>query len=148
MRRSIVDILNQMPEQHRFLRGMVSWIGGRQVPYVYNRQARYAGATGYPLKKMIRFSVDAITSFSIIPLRFAMWLGFIASLIAFMLLLYAIVGKIGGHNVPGWTSSVVIVSFFSGVQLLVLGVMGEYLGRSVEMVVLYSRNLERIHMSY
>lgn len=132
MTRRVVDILNAMPERHRFLRGMVSWIGGRQKAYSYERRSRFAGSTGYPLKKMLRFAVDAITSFSIVPLRIATWVGAATSLAAFLIFAYAIYVKLTGLTVPGWTSSLASTALFSGVQLLVLGVIGEYLGRLVD----------------
>jgi len=132
MTRQVVDILNLMPERHRFLRGMVSWIGGRQVALDYERQARFAGSSKYPLGKMVRFAVDAITSFSIKPLRLAVWLGASVSLLAFMLLFYAVFRWITGDVVPGWASSLISTSLFAGTQLLVLGIFGEYLGRVVE----------------
>lgn len=112
MTRRVVDILNEMPERHRFLRGMVSWIGGRQAPYLYERQSRFAGKTGYPFKKMLRFAFDAITSFSIVPLRLATWLGVATSLLAFTTLLYAMYAKLSGQSVPGWTSSLVSTALF------------------------------------
>jgi dolichol-phosphate mannosyltransferase len=132
MTRRVVDILNQMPERHRFLRGMVSWIGGRQVAFEYERQARFAGTSKYPLRKMLRFAVDAVTSFSTKPLRIAVWLGLIVSILALLLLVYATLCWITGKVVPGWTSSLVSNTFFAGIQLLILGIMGEYLGRMVE----------------
>jgi dolichol-phosphate mannosyltransferase len=132
MTRRVVDILNHMPERHRFLRGMVSWIGGNQVALKYERQARFAGSSKYPLRKMVRFAVDAVTSFSVKPLRVAVWLGLIVSTLAFGLLVYATVCWATGKVVPGWTSSLVSSTFFSGIQILILGIMGEYLGRMVE----------------
>lgn len=132
MTRKVVDILNAMPERHRFLRGMVSWIGGKQVPLVYERQARFAGASKYPLRKMVRFATDAVTSFSTKPLRLAVWLGVAVSTLAFLLLFYAVYAWATGHVVPGWASSTVANALFAGTQLLVLGIIGEYLGRVVE----------------
>jgi dolichol-phosphate mannosyltransferase len=132
MSRRVVDVLNQMPERHRFLRGMVSWIGGKQVPLDYERQARFAGISKYPLRKMLHFAVDAVTSFSIKPLRIAVWLGLIVSTLAFVLLFYATLCWTTGKVVPGWTSALVSNAFFAGIQLLILGIIGEYLGRMVE----------------
>jgi polyisoprenyl-phosphate glycosyltransferase len=134
MSRRIVDILNAMPERHRFLRGMVSWIGGRQTAFPYTRDARFAGTTKYPLRKMMSLAIDALTSFSTKPLRAAVWLGLVSSLFAFAILLYAVGQWALGNAVPGWASSVVAISFFSGTQLFVMGVFGEYLGRVVQEV--------------
>ncbi len=132
MSRNVVDILNTMPERHRFLRGMVTWIGGKQVPLVYERHARFAGSSKYPLRKMLQLAVDAITSFSTKPLRLAVWLGVATSTLAFLLLFYAIFRWMTGDVVPGWASSLVASTLFAGTQLLVLGIIGEYLGRLVE----------------
>lgn len=131
MSRRVVDILVSMPEHDRFLRGMVSWIGGRQVALPYERHARYAGATKYPLSKMIRFATDAVTSFSAVPLRLSMWLGLVAAAIAVLLLVMTVVQWMMSNVVPGWSSLMVAVSGFAAVQLIVLGVIGEYLGRLV-----------------
>lgn len=132
MRRRVVDMLLAMPERERFLRGMVSWIGGRQVPVDYARDPRHAGQTKYSLGKMLRFGTDAVTSFSIAPLRFAVWLGLTIAGLAMLLLVYSIWRWLSGDVVTGWTSIVTAIALFSGVQLLVLGIMGEYLGRLVQ----------------
>jgi polyisoprenyl-phosphate glycosyltransferase len=134
MRRQIVETLKSMPEQHRFIRGMVSWIGGTQVALPYVREARFAGTTKYPLKKMIAFAIDAITSFSTAPLRLAVWLGLLSASVSFLVLGYAVFQWAKGNVVPGWASSLVATALFSGVQLVVLGVIGEYLGRVMEEV--------------
>ncbi|SFB18617.1 dolichol-phosphate mannosyltransferase [Rhizobium sp. NFR07] len=134
MSRPVVDILNDMPERHRFIRGMVSWIGGRQAAFPYSRDARFAGTTKYPLRKMVSLAIDALTSFSTKPLRVAVWLGLVSSLFAFAILVYAVTEWALGNAVPGWASSVVAISFFSGTQLFVMGVFGEYLGRVVQEV--------------
>lgn len=134
MRREVVDILNAMPERHRFVRGLVSWIGGKQVPLLYDRDARVAGTTKYPLTKMLRFAVDGITSFSTAPLRAAVWLGVSIAAVAFSVACYALIQWARGAVIPGWASSVIAGGLFSCVQLLVLGVIGEYLGRVFEEV--------------
>ncbi|OLP53253.1 glycosyltransferase [Rhizobium rhizosphaerae] len=134
MNRTVVDILRGMPEQHRFIRGMVSWIGGRQVAMPYAREPRFAGTTKYPLRKMVSFATDALTSFSTVPLQLAVWLGLMSAVFAFLILTYAVVQWMLGNVVPGWASSLVAISFFSGVQLVVMGVFGEYLGRVVQEV--------------
>ena len=129
MSRRAVDILNSMPEHHRFIRGMVSWIGMRQEALPYKRAARFAGETKYPLSKMIRFAIDAITGFSIRPLRIASYLGFSFGIATLLLMAYVLVQYFLGHTVEGWTSLAVIILALGSVQLFVAGVMGEYLGR-------------------
>lgn len=129
MRRGIVDALAAMPERQRFIRGMVSWIGGRQVALRYERQARFAGSSSYPVGKMARFALDAITSFSTVPLRIASYLGLGAAALSLALLAYSLIGWARGNTVAGWTSVITAVTLFGSVQLLVLGVLGEYIGR-------------------
>ncbi len=129
MSRRVLDLLNEMPEQFRFIRGLVSWVGFRQVPLVYQRRERFAGVTKYPLKAMLRFAVDAITSFSIRPLRLAMSLAGVVAGIGVACFAYATLRWMEGRTVPGWTSIVAATSIFASVQLLVLGIIGEYLGR-------------------
>jgi polyisoprenyl-phosphate glycosyltransferase len=129
MTRRLLDVLNSMPEQSRFVRGMVSWIGLKQVPLLYDRDARFAGETKYPLLKMVRFAIDAITGFSIVPLRIASILGLVMGVISVIMLSYTIGSWAIGRAVEGWTSLSTIVLAASSAQLLVLGVLGEYLGR-------------------
>jgi len=129
MTRRVTDLLNDMPEQYRFVRGLVSWVGFKQVPYVYQRKERFAGSTKYPFRKMLRFAMDAITSFSIRPLRLAATLGMFGASVGGLALIYAVFRLVRGETVPGWTSIVVATAFFSSMQLIVLGIMGEYLGR-------------------
>lgn len=129
MSRRALDVLNSMPEQHRFIRGMVSWIGLKQVPLLYKRDERFAGETKYPLKKMVRFAIDAITSFSIQPLRLASLFGFLFGLLGLLGTLYALGSWMLGHTVEGWTSVILVVLVLGSVQLFVAGVSGEYLGR-------------------
>jgi polyisoprenyl-phosphate glycosyltransferase len=129
MNRRTLDVLNAMPEQHRFIRGLVAWIGLRQIPLLYDRQARFAGETGYPSSKMMRFALDAITSFSIIPLRFASVFGAVVGALGILGLFYTFGSWIFGSVVQGWTSVATIMLIIGGVQLMVLGVFGEYLGR-------------------
>ena len=129
MTRRSLDVLNSMPEQSRFVRGMVSWIGLKQVPLLYDRDARFAGETKYPLLKMVRFAIDAITGFSIVPLRIASILGLVMGVISVIMLSYTIGSWALGRVVEGWTSLSTIVLTVSSAQLLVLGVLGEYLGR-------------------
>ena len=127
--RRAVEILNNMPEHYRFIRGMVSWIGLKQVPIRYDREARFAGQTKYPVSKMIRFAVDAVTGFSILPLRVASFLGVTVGLIGLLLLAYTLGSWVSGRAVEGWTSLSSIFLIVSSAQLLVLGCIGEYLGR-------------------
>jgi dolichol-phosphate mannosyltransferase len=129
MNRRVVDALMMMPERQRFIRGMVSWIGGRQVALVYHRQARFAGESKYPLFKMVVFAADALTSFSASPLRLASYLGFASALLALGLLAYTLISWAVGATVAGWASLTTIVTFFGSVQLIVLGILGEYVGR-------------------
>lgn len=129
MTRRALDVLNRMPEQHRFIRGMVSWIGLDQRALPYERNARFAGETKYPLKKMVKFAIDAITGFSIRPLRLAVWFGMLFGLGGMAMLLYTLYGWASGHTVQGWTSLMTIVLLLGSAQLFVTGVFGEYLGR-------------------
>jgi len=129
MSRRAVDVLNSMPEHHRFIRGMVSWIGLRQEAVAYERSARFAGETKYPLSKMIRFAIDAITGFSVRPLRVASYFGICFGVAAVLLLGYVFMHYFTGRSVEGWTSLALIVLTLGSVQLMVAGVMGEYLGR-------------------
>jgi len=118
-----------MPERSRFLRGMVSWIGFRQEPLLYDRAARLAGETKYPFFKMFRFAVDAITSFSIVPLRIASGLGALLGVGALIVLFYAMMRWFEGRVVQGWTSLVIVDMIAASMQLFILGMIGEYLGR-------------------
>ena len=136
MDRKVAEALRGMRERHRFIRGMVSWVGGRQEPVVYDRKPRFAGETKYPLKKMISFAIDAITSFSVVPLRLVTYLA-LAILGLAVLMTFVVVGvKLlkPDYFIPGYPSIVLVVMFFGGVQLLALGVIGEYLGRMFEAV--------------
>ncbi len=129
MTRRVVEHLGRMPERQRFVRGMVSWLGFIQVPIVYDRDARVAGATKYPLGRMLRLAVDGMTSFSVLPLRIASLLGITFGFIGFGGLIYALGSWWAGTAVSGWTSVIAAIFLLGGIQLLVLGVIGEYLGR-------------------
>jgi dolichol-phosphate mannosyltransferase len=130
MDREVVDALNAMPERDRFVRGMVAWVGFRQEPVYYRRAARLAGETKYPLKRMLRFAADGILSFSLAPLRLAIYMGVAVSGLAILGILYALVLRLFTERwVSGWTLLFIAVLFLGGVQLLFLGVIGEYLGR-------------------
>ncbi len=127
--RRALDAVLSMPERSRFLRGMFSWVGFNQIGIEYTRDKRLAGETSYSMRKMLHFGVDAITSFSTRPLRWATRLAFVSILFTFFLLIYVTHSLIFFNTAPGWASVLLAISFFSSVQLLVLGIMGEYLGR-------------------
>lgn len=129
MSRRALDALLAMPEQARFIRGMVAWIGFRQAPFAYDRQERFAGATKYPLKKMMRFAFDALTGFSSAPLKLASHAGLWLSLGSIILILYIAFAWIAGRNIQGWTSLMLVVVVLGAIQMFVLALMGEYIGR-------------------
>ena len=127
--RRALDALLAMPEQARFIRGMVAWIGFRQVPFAYDRQERFAGATKYPLKKMLRFAFDALTGFSSAPLKLASHAGLFLSAGSVLLILYIAYAWLAGHSIQGWTSLMLVVVVLGAIQMFVLALMGEYIGR-------------------
>ncbi len=130
MDRKIVDVLKDMPEQQKYLRGQIAWVGFKQTYVLYDRDERFAGETGYTYKKMIRLALDGITSFSNLPLKFATMTGFFVSGITFLLSLYALYARfISKDYVPGWTSLILAVLFIGGVQLISIGIIGEYISR-------------------
>ena len=130
MDKSVVNVLSNMPEHDRFIRGMVSWVGLRQISIPYLREERHAGKSKYPLKKMLAFAISGILSFSIKPLRLASWLGLGCAFLAFLLCLYTLFLKVfTNQTIEGWTSIVLAILFIGGVQLLCLGILGEYVGR-------------------
>lgn len=129
MTRRVVDQLNAMPERFRFIRGMVSWIGFEQTGIEYERDPRAAGETHYPLTRMIRLAFDAITSFSTLPLRLASHLGMLMGLVGFGMLGWAIMSWLTDGTLAGWTSIIAVVLIMGSVQLFILGVFGDYLGR-------------------
>jgi glycosyltransferase involved in cell wall biosynthesis len=129
MSRRALDALLSLPEQARFIRGMVAWVGFRQVPIVYDRAERHAGRTNYPLSKMVRFALDAVTGFSTAPLRFASHFGLWLVAASVLLLIYIAIGFVTGSTIPGWTSLMLVVVVLGAVQMFVLGMIGEYLGR-------------------
>jgi glycosyltransferase involved in cell wall biosynthesis len=130
MSRRAADALRAMRERNRYMRGMVGWVGMKQAIVEYDRDARAAGQTKYPLRRMSKLALDGVMSFSTRPLRWAVWLGLFASAVGFCLALYAIVAHFAGLPlVPGWASLMVAILFMGGVQLVMLGVVGEYLGR-------------------
>lgn len=127
--RSVVDALVKMREHHRFMRGLSVWVGFRQEAVLYERQERFAGTTKYPLRKMIRFSLDAITSFSHVPLELATSFGFILAAISLIGILVAAALRIFTGAIIGQASTLILVLFLGGIQLIFLGIIGEYLGR-------------------
>ncbi len=129
MSRRALDAFLSLPEQARFIRGMVAWVGFRQVPLPYDRAERHAGETNYPLAKMIRLAFDAVTGFSTAPLRFASHVGLALTAASVLLLVYIAVGFLTGSAVQGWTSTMLVVVLLGAVQMFVLGMIGEYLGR-------------------
>ncbi len=129
MSRATVDAVNALPEHHRVLRFVVPALGFPSTSVTYRRDERAAGTSKYPLAKMIRLSVDSVTGFSTAPLRFATWLGLLGGVAALGLLVYALVAMALGHTLPGWTSTVVAVAGVGAVQLLCVGILGEYVGR-------------------
>jgi dolichol-phosphate mannosyltransferase len=129
MSRRALDALLAMPEQARFIRGMVAWIGFKQVAFTYDRDERFAGETKYPLKKMVRFALDALTGFSSAPLKLASFAGFALSIGSLLLLLYIGYAWLAGRNIQGWTSLMLVVVVLGAVQMFVLALMGEYIGR-------------------
>lgn len=129
MSRKALDILNQMPEQHRFIRGMVSWIGLSQVPVHYDRDARFAGVTKYPFTKLVRFALDAITGFSTRPLRVASYFAIVFGLFGLAALVYTVYSWASDQVVHGWTSVMGVILILGSVQLFFISILGEYLGR-------------------
>jgi dolichol-phosphate mannosyltransferase len=128
--RKVVDVLLAMPERDRFLRGMVSWIGFKQIAVIYDRAPRGAGESKYSLMKMLRFAVDSVISFSLVPLRLAIWVGFGALAASFAGIVYALIIRLYTTDwVRGWASIFTAVLFLGGVQLITLGIVGEYVGR-------------------
>jgi len=129
MSRRALDALLAMPEQSRFIRGMVAWIGFRQVALPYDREERFAGTTKYPLSKMLRFAFDALTGFSSAPLKLASHAGLLLSLGSLLILAYIAYAFIAGQSIQGWTSLMLVVVVLGAVQMFVLALMGEYIGR-------------------
>lgn len=127
--RRAADEMRRLREKDRFVRGLVSWIGFRQTGVEFHRAERHAGETKYPFGKMFKFALDGITSFSTVPLKLATWLGYAASSFAFLYLLSVFVQKLAGITVDGWATIMVAVTFLGGVQLICLGILGEYIGR-------------------
>ncbi|MDZ4696751.1 MAG: glycosyltransferase family 2 protein [Deltaproteobacteria bacterium] len=135
MSRKVVLTLRSLREKHRFVRGMVVWVGFKQTAVEYERARRFAGETKYPLRKMVRFAIDGIASFSTAPLQLAIWLGSIAGVFAVGAAGWAVYSFFTNRaTVPGWTALMVLVAFSSTAQLIVTGILGEYVGRIYEEV--------------
>lgn len=151
MNRNVVDCICDIHEKHRYLRGLVSWVGFKQTGVTYVRQPRYVGETKYPLRKMIKFALDGLTSFSHVPLKLATRLGFYSAVIGFVMMIVTLALKLFTHQtIQGWTSLMVVVLFMGGIQLMMLGVLGEYVGRIYDEVrdrplyiIKNQRNMER-----
>ena len=128
--RKVCDAVNKLPEKSRYIRGLVSWVGFKQIPVDYEREERFAGVTKYPLRKMIKFAMDAITSFSYKPLKLATMLGFFISVLSFIYILFIFYQRFVTHQaIPGWASTVAPILFIQGIILMIMGLMGEYIGR-------------------
>lgn len=129
--RKVVDTINSLPEHNKFLRGLFSWVGYRQYAFKYERKERFAGKTKYPLKKMLKLAADGIIGFSTKPLKILGGLGFISIIISFIILIYSLLSFAFEWNnlEAGWTSIMVSITFFAGVQLLSIWVLSEYIGR-------------------
>jgi len=130
MDRKVVDVLKQMRERHRFPRGMSAWVGFRQIGVEYQRAARYAGETKYPFRKMVRLALNAITSFSYFPLQVATYFGFVSAAIAILAIPIVVYLRVAGSQAFfGQATTLIAVLFLGGVQLISLGILGEYIGR-------------------
>lgn len=129
MSRAVVDDLNSLPERHRVYRLLIPWLGYSSTVVSYRRDSRAAGTSKYPVSKMTRLAFDSVTSFTAMPLRIATWAGMAGSVVCVLAVLAAVVAQIVGATVPGWTSVFVAVFFLAAVQLLCLGLLGEYIGR-------------------
>jgi polyisoprenyl-phosphate glycosyltransferase len=128
--RRVLDEFKQLRERNRYIRGMFAWLGFRQTGVAYERDRRYAGSTGYRLRDLTKFALDAVVGFSEVPLRFMLLIGFSVAAISFAIGVWALVAKLAGSSVvPGWASVMIVVSFLGGVQLAVVGVLGLYVAR-------------------
>jgi dolichol-phosphate mannosyltransferase len=129
MNKRVVEHFKRFKENDRFVRGLTSWLGFNQTGVFYDRDERYAGETKYPYRKMIKFALDGITSFSSIPLKLASWLGYLTSIFAFLYACIVLIQKMLGFTVQGWATIMLGMLFLGGVQLICLGIIGEYIGR-------------------
>ena len=128
--KKVIEAFNQLPEKNKYIRGLISWIGFKQVPYYYVREPRFAGETKYPLSKMIQFATSALLYFTRKPLKLATSMGFMSIVVGLLLTIYVFLSLFlkPHQTVSGWASTIIIIIFFGGVQLLTIGVMGEYIG--------------------
>jgi len=129
MSRRVVEQLKNLREKDRFVRGLVSWVGFEQIGVEYSRDKRYAGETKYPYRKMIKFALDGITSFSDVPLKLATGLGYFTSFLALSYACIVLMQKVLGYTIQGWTTTTFAILFLGGIQLISLGIIGEYIGR-------------------
>ena len=128
--KKIVEVLREMPEKNKYLRGQISWVGFNQTFVEYNREERQAGTTGYTYRKMLNFALDGITSFSDVPLKVVTYFGFFVSIIAFLVSIYALIVKlVWNDSVAGWSSLMIAILFIGGIQMIAVGIIGEYLSR-------------------
>jgi dolichol-phosphate mannosyltransferase len=134
MSRRVVLTLRALNESSRFVRGMVAWVGFKQTTVLYYRKPRFAGRTHYPFRKMLKFAFDGIASFSIVPLRVATWLGTVSGIMGIGVAGWALYGRLYGTFVPGWATIMIAVSLGASAQLLMTGILGEYIGRIYEEV--------------
>jgi dolichol-phosphate mannosyltransferase len=132
MSRRVVLTMRSLRETHRFVRGMVAWVGFRQIAVYYDRPGRFAGETHYPVRKMLRFAMDGITSFSAAPLKISTWLGVCAGIVGVAVAIWAVIAKIMMLTVPGWSTLIVAVTLAASAQLLMTGILGEYVARIYE----------------
>ena len=129
--RKIVHVLRNMPEKNKFLRGQIAWTGFHQTGIPYEREARHKGETGYSFRVMLRLALDGITAFSNFPLKIATWTGFISWVASLVMIGYALYSQFTGGTVQGWTSTIIMLAFIGGLQLLCLGIIGEYIIRLI-----------------
>jgi polyisoprenyl-phosphate glycosyltransferase len=128
--KKVIEAFKALPEKNKYIRGLISWVGFKQVPMYYVREERFAGETKYPLSKMIKFASTSLLYFSKKPLKLALTMGFLSILVGLLMALWVVTGLIFRADtiVPGWASTIIVAIFFGGVQLLTIGVLGEYLG--------------------
>ena len=130
MDRRVVDVINKMPEHNRFIRGLRGWVGFKQTGVEYEREARRKGESKYSFGKLLKLAFDGLTSFSAVPLWLAGWMGALSAILGFCYMLYALIARITGMPHPeGWTSTIIVVLFLGGIQLMVLGILGNYISR-------------------
>ena len=133
MDRAVVEKIKKMRERHRFLRGMISWVGFKQTFIKYNRNQRSAGQTKYPLKKMISFAFDGIFSFSTVPVKYTIYMGIFTTVLSFIGIVVAVVARLVTDGwVSGWTTLIMVILFLGGIQLISIGILGQYVSRIFE----------------